>query len=146
MARQAMFEGLVYDELGRPVSTGWVGPDACYIVDDDGFLRHIDAELVDRQVLRYFKDQVMSQKDMAIRTMLQMMGKDDIFTKTALEYQLEHMDEKVDQMIPPQARELLRSIGFRIVIDVQGNLLTVEGPDASALGDLPGFEGLGDFD
>jgi hypothetical protein len=146
MANQAMFEGLVYDEFGRPVTTGWVGSDACYVVDDDGFLRHIDAELVDRQVLQFFKEQVLSQKDLAIRAMLQLMGKDDIFTKTALEYQLEHMDEQLDQPMPPQARELLRSLGFRIIIDVQGNLLEVQSPDASALGDLPGFDGLGDFE
>ncbi len=145
MTRIAMFENLIYDEKGRPVETGWVGPDACYIVDDDGFLRHIDAADVDKQVLRFFKEQVMADKETAIRAMLQMMGKDDIFTKTALEYQIAHMDENVNQMIPPQARELLRSLGFKIIIDVQGNLIDVQAPDISDLGDIPGLGGFGEM-
>ena len=140
MSRFAMFEGLVYDEYGRPVTTGWVGPDACYIVDDDGFLRHIDAEQVDRQVLQFFKEQVMANKDLAIRSMLEMMGKDDIFTKTALEYQLAHMDEQINPM-PPQARALLQNLGFRIIIDVQGQLIDIQGPDVSQLEGLLGDDG-----
>jgi len=141
MARFAMFEDLIYDEHGRPVKTGWVGPDVCYIVDDAGFLRHIDAVDVDKQVLRFFKNQVMAEKDIAIRTMLQMLGKDDIFTKTALEYQIAHMDENVDQMIPPQAREFLRSLGFKIIIDVQGQIIDIVMPDITDLDGLPGFDG-----
>ncbi len=145
MARFAMFEGLVFDEHGRPVSTGYVGSDACYIVDDEGFLRHIDAADIDRQVLRFFKDQVLANKDIAIRSMLQLLGKDDIFTKTALEFQLAHMDENVDQMLPPEAKDVLRSLGFRIIIDVQGNLLDIESPDITDLEGLPGFDDFGDL-
>ncbi len=145
MARFAMFEGLVFDEYGRPVPTGYVGNDACYVVDDEGFLRHIDATDVDRQVLRFFKEQVLANKEVAIRSMLQLLGKDDIFTKTALEYQLAHMDENVDQMLPPEAREVLRSLGFRIIIDVQGNLVDIESPDITDLEGLPGFGDLGDL-
>ena len=128
-----MFEGLVFDEFGRPVETGWVGPDACYIVDDAGFLRHIDAAEVDRQVLRIFKEQVMAEKDMALRAMLELLGKDDIFTKTALEYQLAHMDEQVDQPLPPQARAWLQSLGFKIIIDVQGQVIGIEVPQDPGL-------------
>ena len=84
----------------------------------------------------------MADKETVIRSMLQMMGKDDIFTKTALEYQIAHMDENVDQMIPPQGRELLRSLGFKIIIDVQGNLVDIETPDITDLDGLPGFGGM----
>jgi len=142
MSRIAMFEGLIFDENNRPLEVGWVGADACYLYDDDGFLRHLDAADVDRQVLRFFKDQVMENKDMAIRSMLEMMGKDDIFTKTALEYQIAHMDENLYQMLPPQAREMLHSLGFTIVIDVQGNLIDVQMPD---LPDIEGLLGPGDY-
>ena len=142
MARIAMYEGLVFDERDRQLEVGWVGPDACYLYDDDGFLRYLDAADIDRQVLQFFKDQVMENKDMAIRGMLELMGKDDIFTKTALEYQLEHMDENVDQMLPPQARELLKSMGFKIIIDAQGNLLDIQMPD---MPDIEGLLGPGDL-
>ena len=142
MARIAMYEGLVFDERDRLLDVGWVGPDACYLYDDDGFLRYLDAADIDRQVLQFFKDQVMENKDMAIRGMLELMGKDDIFTKTALEYQIEHMDENVDQMLPPQARELLKSMGFKIIIDAQGNLLDIQMPD---MPDREGLLGPGDL-
>ncbi|HHB90074.1 MAG TPA: hypothetical protein ENK60_02060 [Anaerolineae bacterium] len=145
MARFAMFEGLVYDEYGRPVETGWVGPDACYIVDDAGFRRHIDAVEIDRQVLRFFKERVMAEKDLVIRALLQIMGKDDIFAKTALEYQLAHMDENVDQMMPPQARDWLRSLGFKIIIDVQGHLIDIEMPEITDPDGFPGIDGFGEL-
>ena len=136
MSRTAMFEQLIFDDSGRPVEVGWVGDEACYVVDDAGFKRHIDAEQVDKAVLQFFKEQIRSNKEMALRSMLEMMGKDDIFTKTALEYQLEHMDEAANQMIPPQARGLLAAMGFKIIIDVQGNLVDIQMPEA------PDIEGL----
>ena len=142
MSRIAMFEGLIFDEKNRPLEIGWVGPDVCYLYDDDGFLRHLDAANIDRQILRYFQDQVLENKEMAIRGMLEMMGKDDIFTKTALEYQIAHMDENVDQMLPPQAKELLRSLGFMIIIDDQGNLIDIQTPDISDIDGLLGPGGL----
>lgn len=142
MSRIAMFEGLIFDENNRLLEVGWVGADACYLYDDDGFLRHLDAADVDRQVLRFFRDQVMENKDMAIRSMLEMMGKDDIFTKTALEYQIAHMDDNLDQMLPPQAREMLRSLGFTITIDAQGNLIDIQMPD---IPDIEGLLGPGDY-
>jgi len=129
MARVAMFAELIYDENDNPLAIGWVGSDACYLYDDAGFVRHLDAEEIDRKILQFFKDQVMENKEMAIRSMLELVGKDDIFTKTALEFQLEHMDENVDQALPPQAREMLHSMGFRIIIDAQGNLLDIRMPE-----------------
>ena len=55
MANAAMFEGLVVDDRGRPVEVAYVGADACYVVDDDDFRRHIDAAKVDGQVLAFMK-------------------------------------------------------------------------------------------
>ena len=55
MARTAMFAGLVFDEAGNPADVAYVGEDACYVVDEDDFRRHIDAAQVDRAVLRFFR-------------------------------------------------------------------------------------------
>ena len=49
--KKPLFEGLIYDEFDRLVTTNVVGGDPCYVVDDDGFHRHISSENVDRQVL-----------------------------------------------------------------------------------------------
>lgn len=128
MVTTAMFEGLVVDEAGNPAEVKWVGENACYVVDDEGFLRHIDAAGVDRQVLAYIKGQVDSQRDLAVDGVLQMMGKDDLFTKAAVESSIDKMDEAVGQPIPDEARQLLGMLGFRIVIDVHGEVVSVELP------------------
>ena len=142
MSLNAMFQGLVFDEEERPLEVGWVGADACYLYDDAGFLRHLDAEMLDRRVLMFFKEQMLENKEMAVRGMLEMMGKDDIFTKTSLEYQIAHMDENLEQVMPPQARVMLQSLGFKIIIDAQGNLVRIDAPDLSGLDGLPGLGGL----
>ncbi|HXF62999.1 MAG TPA: hypothetical protein VNK95_15345 [Caldilineaceae bacterium] len=128
MARTAMFGGLVFDEAGNPAEVAWVGGDAHYVVDDDGFRRHVDAEQVDRAVLRFLRSQVEDQREMAVQAMLEMMGQDDIFTKAAVESSINRMEEAVGQPIPEEARQWLGMLGFRIVIDYHGNVVDIQMP------------------
>lgn len=130
MAKAAMFAGLVVDEEGKPTDVKWVGENACYVVDDDGFLRHIDAAGVDLQVLRLMREQVDDQRDLAVNSMMELMGQDDIFTKAALESSINNIEDAVGQPIPDQARQWLGMLGFRIVIDFEGNVIDVEMPSA----------------
>ena len=131
MAKEAMFAGLVVDENGKSVDVKYVGESACYVVDDDGFLRHIDAATVDRQVLVAMQSQVEDNRDMAVSAMLEMMGKDDIFTKAAVESSINNMEEAVGQPIPEQARQWLGMLGFRITIDLEGNMIDLELPEGT---------------
>ena len=117
MAPTAMFSGLVVDENGRAAEVGYVGADACYVVYDDDFRRHIDAAQVDRQVLRFMREQVEGNRQMAVGAMLEMMGRDDIFTKAAVESTIDNMEDAVGQPIPEDARQWLGMLGFRIQID-----------------------------
>lgn len=128
MARTAMFDGLVVDEAGRPVEVGYVGENACYVVYDDDFQRFIDAAEVDRQVLRFMRGQVDDNRQLAVSTMLDMMGKDDIFTKAAVESTIEHMEDAVGQPIPAEARQWLGMLGFRIVVDFHGEVVDIQLP------------------
>ncbi len=130
MARQALFEGLVYDEDERLVETAVIGPDAHYVVDDDGFKRHIDSELVDRQVLAFFLQQLDANKDMAVEQALNMMGKDDIFTKAAIDASLKNidMDQIIAQGIPLQARNMMGMLGFRVMINLHGDVVKLDQP------------------
>ncbi|MDE0463469.1 MAG: hypothetical protein OXH93_13725, partial [Caldilineaceae bacterium] len=77
MANSAMFEGLVFDERRSAAQVKHVGERACYVVDEDGFLRHIDAALVDQQVLEFLKGQVDQHRELAVSGMMDLMGKDD---------------------------------------------------------------------
>ena len=51
LSRPALFAGLIQDEHGNPVDVAGVGGVPYYVVDDDGFRRHVEAESVDRQVI-----------------------------------------------------------------------------------------------
>lgn len=128
MANNAMFAGLVVDEDGNAAEVAWVGENACYVVMDDDFRRHIDAEQVDKQVLRFMRGQVEEHRDLAVSQMLDMLGKDDIFTKAAVESSINNIDQQVGQPIPEEARQWMGMLGFRVVIDFHGNVTDIQLP------------------
>lgn len=130
MARQALFAGLVYDEYDNVLSVRTVGDDAFYVVDDDGFLRHIESEYIDRQVLEFFLEQLEDNKDLAIGQAMNMMGKDDIFTKAALDAQMRNIDadQIIEQGIPEQARNAMGMVGFRIIVNLHGDVIRIDQP------------------
>lgn len=128
MAQNAMFAGLVFDETGRPAEVTRVGEDACYVINDDGFRRHIDAARIDRAVLRFLREQVEGQRDIAVATMLDMMGQDDVFTKAAVESSINRMEDAVGQPIPEEARQWLGMLGFRIIVDFHGDVVDIQMP------------------
>lgn len=132
MARRALFDGLVYDERDSLVETAIVGGEAFYVIDDNGFHRHIDAEDVDRQVLSIFLQQLEDNKDLAVEQALKFLGKDDLFTKAAIDASMRNidMDQIIAQGIPEQARNMMGMLGFRIVIDLHGNLVRMDQPAA----------------
>lgn len=134
MTQFAMFEGLVSDEEGRTVTTAMVGANAFYVVWDDDFARHIDAESVDVQVLRFLRGEVEGQRDEAVSAMLQMLGKDDLFTKAAVEASINNMESAVGNPIPMEARQMLGMMGFKIIVDFHGNVTDISMP-AGAMGD-----------
>ncbi len=128
MANSAMFEGLVFDERRNAAQVKLVGQRACYVVDEDGFLRHIDAAKVDQQVLEFLKGQVDEHRDLAVTGVMDLMGKDDIFTKAAVESSIDNIDQAVGQAIPEQSRQWLGMMGFRVIIDDQGEVVDIEMP------------------
>jgi len=134
MARAAVFAGLVLDENDRPVDVTRLGPDAYYVVDDDGFKRHIASEVVDRQVLMTLQENVLANREAVVAGMLDYLGKEDLFTKAAVETSLGQMDEQMQKLLdvglPEDARRWLGMMGFRVVIDVHGDVVDFEMPGA----------------
>lgn len=137
MSHQALFTGLVYDEQENLVDVAFVGSDAQYVIDDNGFRRHIPAADVDRQVLHVFIDQLQDHKEIAIAQALRMMGKDDLFTKAALDASIRNVnvEEILRQGIPAQARDMMGMMGFRVVIDYHGEVIRLDQPAVSDEGD-----------
>ncbi len=130
MANKALFQDLIFDENGNRVETAVVGHEMFYVIDDAGFKRHIDADQVDRQVLSVFLEQLEANKDIAVEQALKMMGKDDLFTKAAVDAQLNNvdMDQIIAQGIPAQARDMMGMMGFRITINFHGEVIDIAQP------------------
>lgn len=130
MAAKALFTGLIYDEYEKPVETTVIGDESFYVVDDDGFMRHVESEQVDRQVLEFFLTQLEDNKDLAVTQAMKMMGQEDLFTKAALDAQMENIDvdEILRQGIPEQARNMMGMVGFRVIINLHGEVIRLDQP------------------
>jgi hypothetical protein len=130
VAAKALFTGLIYDEYEKPVETTVIGDESFYVVDDDGFMRHVESEQVDRQVLEFFLTQLEDNKDLAVTQAMKMMGQEDLFTKAALDAQMENIDvdEILRQGIPEQARNMMGMVGFRVIINLHGEVIRLDQP------------------
>lgn len=130
MSHRPLFAGLIYDEQGVLVETAFIGAEAQYVVDDAGFHRHIDAEQVDRQILGVFLEQLEANKELAVEQALNMLGTDDLFAKAAIDAQLRNidMDQILAQGMPEQARNMLGMLGFRVIINVHGEIVGMDQP------------------
>ncbi|HEX6034545.1 MAG TPA: hypothetical protein VFY83_08930, partial [Anaerolineales bacterium] len=64
-----------------------------------------------------------------------MLGQEDVFTVAAIQQQLKNMDKQFDQLLqvglPEDMRAYLGMMGFRIIINVHGEVLKVEQPGTS---------------
>lgn len=139
MAQTAVFAGLVVDEEDRSVEVTHLGQEAYYVVDDDGFRRHILSQEVDLQVLRALQQSVEVNRDAVVQGMLDYLGQHDLFTKAAVETSIGQMGEQLQHLLnvglPEEARQWLGMMGFRVVIDVHGEVIDLDLPEAE------GFEG-----
>ena len=138
MPRQPLFAGLVVDESDRRVDTTLIGDEPCYVVDDGGFHRHIPAEQVDRVVLSQIASLMKGSEDVLSEQTAKMLGQEDVFTKAAIEQQLKNIDKQFDHLmqvgIPEDMLAYLGMMGFKVVINVHGEVLKVEQPGTTAEG------------
>lgn len=134
MPRQPLFAGLVLDELGNLAESAWVGSEPCYVVDDAGFRRHVPSEQVDKQVLNQLAETMKGSEDLLSEQAAKMLGQEDVFSKAAIQQQLKNIDKQFDQLLQLGLSEDMRAylgmMGFKIIINVHGDVLKVEQPGA----------------
>ncbi|MBU0513054.1 MAG: hypothetical protein KJ638_15315 [Chloroflexi bacterium] len=132
MPKQPLFAGLVIDEYDNPAETAYVGDEPCYVVNDAGFRRHIPSEQVDRHVLSKMREMIQGHEDILSEQAAKMLGQDDIFTRAMIETQLKQMDQQFDRIleagIPEDGRAYMGMTGFRIRINVHGDVVEIEQP------------------
>lgn len=136
MARQPVFSGLIVDEFDQAVETAYVGDEPCYVVNDQGFRRHIPSEQVDRQIFDAMMSQVRGNEDQITAQTAKMLGQDDIFSRAMIANQLKNIDQQFDALlqtgIPEEGRAYLGMLGFRVVINLHGEVVRVDQPSAPA--------------
>jgi hypothetical protein len=133
--RQALFSGLVYDENGELVETAFIGTEPHYVVMDGDFKRHVPAEFVDRQVIEVIQQQAEANKELVSEQIMAMLNQDDLFTKAMIDSSISHMDQVMEQGLPDDARMMLGMMGFKIIINVHGELVNLDMPAQELPGD-----------
>ena len=139
---EPLFKGLVSDELNQPVATAVIGDEPCYVVNDQGFLRHIPSKPIDLEILQSFGEQVEGNEELIAEQATKMLGQDDLFTKAIIESQLKNIEKQYELILntglPEDTRLYLGMIGFKVIIDIHGNILKIEHPSAPAGGEGEG--------
>ena len=132
MAYRPIFKGLVFDERDNLLEVSYIGDEGHYVVDDMGFMRHVSAETIDRQVMSLFMTSMQDNKDLAIDQAMKMMDKDDLFTRAALDSEISNvdLDKVMEQPIPPQALDMLGMMGFKITVNYRGEITNIELPQS----------------
>ncbi len=136
MSTNALFAGLVFDEDDNQVENVYIGQDACYVVNDHGFKRHILSETIDRQVLEQMREMIEGKEDLLSQQAAKMLGQEDIFTYAMIANQLKNMSDQFDKLletgIPYETRSYLGLMGLKIIINVHGDLIAVKQPGSTS--------------
>ncbi|RLC66490.1 MAG: hypothetical protein DRI48_04565 [Chloroflexi bacterium] len=132
--RQALFADLVFNEEGQPVKVVDIGNVPHYAVPEGDFLRHVEAEYVDRQIVTLIQQRLLEMRDVITEGVIQMLGQEDLFTRASIEHAIEHMDRILEPgaVDVDELRTTLWMTGFRATINVHGDVLNI---------DIPGWEG-----
>ncbi len=139
MAKKPIFAGLIIDERDNVVEVSYVGDEPCYVVNDAGFRRHISSEQVDRQVFESMVQQLRGNEDLITDQTAKMLGQDDLFSRAAIFNQIKNIDQQFEHLletgIPEEGRAYLGMMGFRVVINVHGEIIDIQQPGAIDGGD-----------
>lgn len=124
----ALFASLVYNEAGELAEVAYIGPEAHYVILDGDFRRHVAAKEIDEQVIHWFQEQIVSNKDLVTESMMTMLGKDDLFTKAMIDSSITKMDSLLETGIPEDAKIWLGMMGFKIIVNVHGEVVEITAP------------------
>lgn len=132
--RRALFADLVFNEEGQPAKAVYVGQTPHYAVPDGDFMRHVEAEYVDRQIVEQIQERILAMRDAVTDGVIHMLGEEDLFTRASIEHAIENMDRILEpgNVDVDELRTALWMTGFRATVDVHGEVVHLE---------LPGLEG-----
>ncbi len=128
--QRALFADLIFNEAGEPVKTVYIGDVPHYAIPDRDFMRHVEAEYVDRQIIAHIQERVMSMRDVIVEGVVQMLGEENPFTRASIEHAIEHMDRilEVENLDVDELRTAFWMTGFRATVNIHGDVVSVHIP------------------
>jgi hypothetical protein len=83
-------------------------------------------------VLEAMRELIDGHEDALSEQTAKMLGQEDIFTRAMIETQLKNIDKQFDALfeagIPEEGRAYMGMMGFRITIDIHGDVINVDQP------------------
>jgi hypothetical protein len=128
--RRALFADLVFNEEEQPAKAVYIGDVPHYAVPDGDFLRHVEAEYVDRQIVALIQERILAIRDIVAEGVIQMLGQEDLFTRASIEHAIENMDRILEpgNVDVDELRTALWMTGFHATVNVHGDVVHVEMP------------------
>jgi len=131
--RRALFADLIFNEEEQPAKALYVGGVPHYAVPDGDFLRHVEAEYVDRQIVALMQERILAMRDIVTDGIVHMLGQEDLFTRASIEHAIENMDRILEpgNVDVDELRTTLWMLKFRVIVNVHGDVVRL---------DIPGWE------
>jgi len=131
--RRALFADLVFNEEGQPAKAIYIGDVPHYAVPDGDFLRHVEAERVDRQIVAPLQERILAMRDLVTEGVVHMLGQEGLFTRASIEHAIENMDHILEpgNVDVDELRTTLWMLKFRAIVNVHGDVVRL---------DVPGWE------
>ncbi|MDY0125966.1 MAG: hypothetical protein RBS09_07215 [Anaerolineaceae bacterium] len=129
---KAIFEGMVFDTLGRQLQVAYVGDEPTYVIDDSDFERHVPAGELDRQVWNRMSEGIEGNEDFLSEQTAKLLGQDDIFSIAVIRNQFENRDKQFSELqekgLPYDLRMYMTMVGFQVVVNHRGEVMEVKQP------------------
>lgn len=129
---KAIFEGMVFDTLGRQLQVAYVGDEPTYVIDDSDFERHVPAGELDRQVWNRMSEGIEGNEDFLSEQTAKLLGQDDIFSIAVIRNQFENRDKQFCELqekgLPYDLRMYMTMVGFQVVVNHRGEVMEVKQP------------------
>jgi len=130
VTRRALFADLIFNEDDQPAKVVHIGQVPHYAVPEGDFLRHVEAEYVDRQIVMALQERILSMRDVITESMIHLLGQENLFTRVSIEHAMENMDRILEPgaVDADELRTALWMAGFRAIVDVHGEVVRLEVP------------------
>ena len=128
--REALFADLVFNEAEERAEVAYIGGEPFYAVPEGDFLRHVEAEYVDRQIVKLIQERILAMRDIVTEGVIQLLGQEDLFTRASIEHAIENMDRILEpgNVDVDELRTALWMTGFRATVNVHGDVVHLEMP------------------